>query len=384
MIFDRKTAAEFFSGIGLVRLAFDRSGWESVLSNDNDPEKCQMYSHNFSDAEKVLIPDDINKLHGTSIPDVLLATASFPCNDLSLAGSLNGIDGAQSGAFWPFIRILKEMGARRPPLVLLENVTGFLTCHKGQDFQRAMLALNRLGYTCDPFIVDASHFVPQSRRRLFVVATLEDTNKPESSRGLRLPESELRPRLLTRFIFEHSEIRWHIRALPPLPRRVNCLEDILEELPVSSPYWWTRERAEYLLNQMSSKHRLVAECMINGETLRYGTVFRRVRHHRSMAELRTDGIAGCLRTPRGGSGRQILFSAGKGNYAVRLLTPRECARLQGVPDSYVIDVSLNQALFGFGDAVCIPVIEWIAENYINPLAEEFCRDQAPTLLAVNA
>jgi len=247
-----------------------------------------------------------------------------------------------------------------------------------------MLALNELGYACDPFIVDASHFLPQSRWRLFVVATPVEMNKPQLAKGLRLPESELRPRILTRFIFEHPEIRWHIRSLPPLPQRSKSLEDILEDLPESSPYWWSGERAEYLLNQMSSKHRVVAESMINSDTLSYGTVFRRVRHHRSMAELRTDGIAGCLRTPRGGSGRQILFAAGKGSYAVRLLTPRECARLQGVPDSYVIDVSLNQALFGFGDAVCIPVIEWIAKNYIDPVAEELYTDQVPSLLAVNA
>jgi DNA (cytosine-5)-methyltransferase 1 len=88
-----------------------------------------------------------------------------------------------------------------------------------------------------------------------------------------------------------------------------------------------------------------------------------------MGELRTDGIAGCLRTPRGGSGRQILFCAGKGQYRVRLLTPRECARLMGA-DAYRINVPLNQALFGFGDAVCVPAIQWIARHYLNPLLEE--------------
>jgi DNA (cytosine-5)-methyltransferase 1 len=92
-----------------------------------------------------------------------------------------------------------------------------------------------------------------------------------------------------------------------------------------------------------------------------------------MAELRTDGIAGCLRTPRGGSGRQILFKAGKGQYFVRLLSPRECARLMGA-DDYKISVGLNQALFGFGDAVCVPAIGWIAEHYLNPLITEIIHD----------
>jgi DNA (cytosine-5)-methyltransferase 1 len=140
--------------------------------------------------------------------------------------------------------------------------------------------------------------------------------------------------------------------------------------------WWSRERAEYLLNQMSPKHRAEAEAMIQGRDISYGTVFRRVRNGRSMAELRTDGIAGCLRTPRGGSGRQILFVAGKGQFAVRLLTPRECARLMGA-DDFVIKVPLNQALFGFGDAVCVPVIEWIANNYLNPLWEDRFKEILP-------
>ena len=76
-----------------------------------------------------------------------------------------------------------------------------------------------------------------------------------------------------------------------------------------------------------------------------------------------------MRTPRGGSGRQILFKAGKGRYYARLLTPRECARLMGA-DDFRLTVPLNQALFGFGDAVCVPVISWIAKNYLNPLFEE--------------
>lgn len=91
-----------------------------------------------------------------------------------------------------------------------------------------------------------------------------------------------------------------------------------------------------------------------------------------MAELRTDGIAGCLRTPRGGSGRQILIKAGKGKYFVRLITPKECARLMGA-DDYVTTAPLNKALFGFGDAVCVPVIEWIAKHYLNPVVNELLR-----------
>src|SRR5205085_2730978 len=121
------------------------------------------------------------------------------------------------------------------------------------------------------------------------------------------------------------------------------------------------------------RHLRLAKHMISQPHYSYATAFRRIRNGRSMAELRVDGIAGCLRTPRGGSARQILLRAGAGKFWVRLLTPRECARLQGVSDSYQINEPANQALFGFGDAVCIPVVKWIANNYITPLAAELIR-----------
>jgi DNA (cytosine-5)-methyltransferase 1 len=129
---------------------------------------------------------------------------------------------------------------------------------------------------------------------------------------------------------------------------------------------------------MSDRHRRLAEGMIAGPRWSYGTIFRRVRKGKSMAELRTDGIAGCLRTPRGGSARQILFKAGFGEYHVRLFTPRECARLMGA-DSFTINVSESQALFGFGDAVCASVIEWIARNYLQPVVTERMRGRVLSL-----
>jgi DNA (cytosine-5)-methyltransferase 1 len=176
----------------------------------------------------------------------------------------------------------------------------------------------------------------------------------------------------------HPDIAWRVRDLPSLPRCSKRLEDIIEDLPLNHQMWWSRQRCEYMLNQMSHKHRALAEAMIRGGKVSFGTVFRRVRNGKSMAELRTDGIAGCLRTPRGGSGRQILLAAGEGRFAVRLLTPRECARLMGA-DDFVLKVPLNQALFGFGDAVCVPVIEWIARNYLNPLwTEEYAETETTT------
>ena len=119
---------------------------------------------------------------------------------------------------------------------------------------------------------------------------------------------------------------------------------------------------------MSDKHRQLLENMTKKDTPSFGTLFRRIRNGRSMAELRNDGIAGCLRTPKGGSARQILVQAGQRTIKVRLLTPRECAILMGAPDFY-INSPLNRALFGFGDAVCVPVVAWIARHYLNDVLE---------------
>jgi len=326
-----------------------------------------MYQESFPDAHQHFILGDIRSLDVSRMPEVDLATASFPCTDLSLAGARAGLAGEQSSALWPFIEVLHKVEQMRPQLVLLENVPGFLTSHGGADFKSALLALNRLGYEVDAFIIDAVHFVPQSRPRLFVVGSYHpDRSLARERRQPMFGESEARPAALARFILDNGDVRWNVRELPALPKRTTTLADILEDLPDDSKEWWSVDRAEYLLNQMSPRHRALAESMIQLPATSVGTVFRRVRNGKSMAELRVDGIAGCLRTPKGGSGRQILFQAGGGRYRVRLLTPRECARLMGA-DDFPISVPSNQALFGFGDAVCVPVIDWIAHNYLNPL-----------------
>ncbi len=358
-----KTFAEFFAGIGLMRSALEREGWCIKFANDIDPAKKEMYDANFPDSHDHFLLRDIHQIEPSEVPTVDLATASFPCNDLSLAGSRGGLQGENSSAFWGFTSLLKQMQARRPPIVLIENVTGFLTSNEGRDFEDAMLSLNDLGYVVDPFILDAAWFVPQSRQRLFVVG-IQKSRSPADRVEEGFFQSRVRPAALAEFIFSHPDIEWRIRKLPEPPTSGWVLEDVLDDLPHDAPEWWSPERAEYLLNQMSIRHRERAEKMIAGNEWSYGTVFRRIRNGKSMGELRTDGLAGCLRTPRGGSGRQILFKAGRGEYHVRLLIARECARLMGA-DDFKLTVPLNQALFGFGDAVCVPVVQWIARHYLN-------------------
>ena len=203
-------AAEFFAGIGLVRLALERQGWRVAFANDIDPDKQEMYERNFGEHHFHL--GDIHKLDPDDLPQCDLFTASFPCNDLSIAGAWAGLNGKESSAFWGLIDILKRLGKRRPPLVMLENVVGFLQAHGGKDFEAALLALNELGYVVDAFILNAVHWVPQSRARLFVIAKQDDGR--DANRYAM--ETDARPEALFEFINLHQNIRWDIRDLPML------------------------------------------------------------------------------------------------------------------------------------------------------------------------
>ncbi|NUM48319.1 MAG: DNA (cytosine-5-)-methyltransferase [Anaerolineales bacterium] len=370
-----KTFAEFFAGIGLMRMGLENAGWNLLFANDIDPAKQSMYEEHFQDETSHFVLGDIHALKGRDIPDVSLATASFPCTDLSLAGRREGLSGSQSSAFWGFIQVLEDMGERRPPMVLLENVEGFLTSHGGKDFKEALLALNELGYAVDSFLVDASRFVPQSRVRLFIVGhQAPNTSVFQEQRSFY--QSEVRSEKLANFILLHPEINWSVRDLPPLPRRRYDLSAIVDNTGDDSEEWWNEDRVAYFLNQTSAKHRAVIDHYLPQNDYYYLTAFRRVRNGRSMAEIRADGVAGCLRTPKGGSARQILVKVGKGEVRVRFLSPRECAKLMGAGD-YQISCSANQALFGFGDAVCVPVVEWIGKNYLNPLLKELGESLQP-------
>ena len=361
------TFADFFAGIGLARLGLEQAGWQVRFANDIDPKKFQMYCDNFGDADSYVV-EDVHKLTVSQIPDVTLWWASFPCTDVSLAGYRKGLAGQQSGSLLPLLRLLDRKDGQRPAMVVLENVTGFATSRGGKDFTDTVRELNRLGYSCDAFVLNAIHFVPQSRPRLFIVGIYDCPVTSDVAAALAQRDDRLRWHRLSDLMTESAGLRWVILDMPPPPRRPSSLASVVEELPESSPRWWLQERVEYLLNQMSSRHRRIIEALLNGRERRYATVYRRMRFGKSMAELRADNIAGCLRTPRGGSSRQILIEVGSGNLRARFMTPTEYARLMGAP-GYNIDVADNQAYFGFGDAVCVPAVRWIGENVLNPVVK---------------
>ena len=166
-ILKQKTYSEFFAGIGLMRMGLQRKGWSVAFANDIDQQKYEMYKGNFSDADSHYYVGDIHKIPLDKVPITTLATASFPCNDLSLAGARAGLRGKQSSAFWGFIRILKNMGVSQAADNSCRKRAWFpLITERSRDFADALLALNELGYSVDALMLDAADFVPQSRRRL--------------------------------------------------------------------------------------------------------------------------------------------------------------------------------------------------------------------------
>ena len=360
------TFVEYFAGIGLFRMGLEQSGWQVVHANDWSDERAQMYNGFFGESYQVR---DIFSLATEEIPVATLATCSFPCIDLSLAGKGEGINGRHSGAFWGFHDILKKQGANAPQIVLLENVTGWLYSNGGSDFCVTARSLNELGYACDVFLLNARSFVPQSRPRLFMVgvrsADLVDDTPYFTSRSKRLMPPRLRSLML-----ENDDIQWARLDIPePPPYRSKGFSDhVAEKLPDKDSRWWPEQKVEKHLAMMSPSHFEMVQRLACRREESFRTFFRRRRAQGQRAEVRSDDIAGCLRTAVGGSGKQFLVSAGHEKIRMRTLTPREYARLQGVPDSFpIVANSERQSLSAFGDAVCVPVVNWIATQVLRPL-----------------
>lgn len=344
-------------------MGLESAGFRVAWANDFEPDKKAMYDAQFGDAEvHAFALGDIGKVEGETLPrDASLAWASSPCTDLSLAGGRAGLAGIQSGTFWHFIRVLRELEGDAPEVVVLENVTGLATSHGGDDLCAAIRAFNELGYSVDVLAMDARRFVPQSRPRLFLVGA---KNPPED---IADPNSELRPDWL-QWVYGDKTLRTHRAPLPapPVPL-VEGFGELVEQMPDDDERWWDAERTEKFVGSLSPmQHERVAALRRSpGEKFR--TAYRRTRAGVAVWEVRADDIAGCLRTARGGSSKQAVVRLGSNRLQVRWMTPREYARLMGAGDYDLTATRTNQALFGFGDAVVVPAVAWLSENYLMPM-----------------
>lgn len=361
---------EFFAGGGMARAGLG-SSWICRFANDFDPKKAASYAANWG-KEHLKIEDiakvALNDLSG----NVDLAWASFPCQDLSLAGSRAGLQGKRSGTFWPFWKLMQRLAAERraPNMIVLENVSGLITSSGGKDFAELAQAIAGLDYQFGAVVIDAVHFVPQSRPRLFVIAVAKDVRLPEKVTRSD-PGALWHPRALVEAKFNLPKLaqdKWIWWNIPAPLVRAKIFADLIEENP-TGVRWNTHAETQALLGMMSPVNlEKVRSAKRSGE-LRIGTLYRRTRNGVQRAEVRFDDVAGCLRTPGGGSSRQSILIVEGQHVRSRLLSPREIARLMGLSDDYVLPENYNEAYHLIGDGLVVPVISHLAQHVLNPIVQ---------------
>lgn len=359
----RPRAAEFFAGIGLARLGLESAGAEVVWANDLEAFKQEMYAGQFGADGHEFVQGDVRDVSGEDLPDIELAWSSFPCTDLSLAGNRAGLAGTSSSTFFQFTRVLREMGERRPPVIALENVNALANSRGGDDLAAAVRELNSLGYSVDVVAIDARRFVPQSRPRIFLIGALDAPDDADE------PDSELRPDWL-QTVYGDPTLRTHRAELPGLPAPLTTgFSETTEALDDDDGRWWAEHRVAAFQASLSPIQSARLAALIAAPDTSYRTAYRRTRAGVPVWEVRADDIAGCLRTARGGSSKQAVVRVGNGKLSVRWMTPREYARLMGAGDYRLEGLRDSQILFGFGDAVCVDVVDWLGRYYLMPLIE---------------
>lgn len=345
---------DFFAGSGLVTEAV-RHSFEVVWANDICRKKRAVYVANHGQEHFEL--KSVVDVHGSEVPEAAISWASFPCQDLSLAGSQAGLGGERSSLVWEWLRVYDEMPVK-PKILVAENVEGLVASAGGNNYRALHLELVNRGFKVGAMLLDAADFVPQSRPRVFVIAVQADV--PTSHLESKSPGRFHSRSILTAAKGLPNWIYWSLPETSSTRRK--CLHDVIEwSAPTDA-----EQKSKHVLGLVSPRHqtRLLKE-LTNGFTVAPG--YRRTRNGRQVLELRFDGVAGCLRTPKGGSSRQVLVLKKDGVLATRLLTPRELARLMGAPDTYRLPGNYNEAYKAMGDAVAVPVVRHLAEHLLSPL-----------------
>lgn len=309
---------DLFAGIGGMRIAFQNLGGKCVFTSEWNHFAQKTYEANFGE-----VPfGDITKIHETEVPEHDILIGGFPCQPFSIAGvskknSLGRAHGfrdeTQGTLFFDVARIIEE---KRPKAFLLENVKNLVSHDKGNTFKIIKKTLEELNYSVHAKVLDGQHFVPQHRERIFIVG-------------------------FDKKVFKRKETF----EFPKMPEANHAIEDILEKNP-DTKYTLTPRLWEYL-QEYAIKHKE------RGNGFGFG-----------MTPL--DGVARTLSARYYKDGSEILIPQGHKKNP-RRLTPRECARIQGFPDNFIIPVSDNQAYRQFGNSVVVPLIEAVGKNIVKAL-----------------
>lgn len=363
------TFYEFFAGGGMARAGLG-SDWECLFANDICHSKGQSYKANWGDDH--LMVKDIYDIQLNDLPgSTAMAWGSFPCQDLSLAGLGVGLEGERSGAFWGFWKLICDLNAeqRKPQLVVLENVFGALTSRDGKDFELIVEAIAAQGYLVGAMLIDAVHFLPQSRPRLFIVGVDSHLKLPHQSHT-NTPNSAWHPEAMIRAynrLTEQVKTAWRWWSMPQNAAPLLTLDSLVETNP-EGVEWHSEIETTKLLEMMAPLHRRKVLAAQKSGSTRVGTIYKRTRYGVQRAEVRFDGVAGCLRTPGGGSSRQTIMVVNGAEIKSRLISPREAARLMGLPDDYKLPKKYNKAYHLLGDGVAVPVVSHLNKHLLLPIA----------------
>jgi DNA (cytosine-5)-methyltransferase 1 len=366
----KKTFYEFFAGGGMAHAGLGQD-WECLFANDFSEKKAASYAANWGD--DIFHVGDVALLESAQLPSQAdLAWASFPCQDLSLAGNGAGLEGVRSGTFWAFMRLMDGLRAqgRKPRMIALENVYGAITSHAGKDFEAMIQTVATQGYRLGAMVIDAIHFLPQSRPRLFIVAVdvslqIPDVCFQETPNPAWHPAAIIRAYNQLPKEIKNQWVWWN----PPMPKASQkTLDDIIEAVP-QGVEWHSEGETERLMNMMSPvNRRKIIQAQQSGR-LKVGALYRRTRNGEQRAEVRFDGVSGCIRTPGGGSSRQTIMIVNGSDIRSRLLTAREAARLMGLDDSYRLPDRYNDAYHLAGDGVVVPVVSHLTKHIFSAVVD---------------
>lgn len=311
------TFIDLFAGIGGFRIALEDFGAQCVFSSEWDKFAQTTYVKNFGDVPQ----GDITTIDATEIPPHDVLCAGFPCQAFSISGKQRGFDDARGTLFFDVARIANY---HRPRVIFLENVRNFAKHDGGNTLKTVLNVLNEIGYDCWYKVLNASHYgVPQNRERIYIVCFRKDL----AVESFNFPEPTYEPVTLRDIILPDEYTAKYIIDRPDI---------ILDESKIPDKGLFD---TGYL------------------KPIRVGTINKGGQGERIYSEM---GHAITLSAYGGGAGSKT--GAYLINGKIRKLAPRECARLQGFPDSFIIPVSDSQAYKQFGNSVPIPIIKRVVRR----------------------
>lgn len=367
------TFVELFSGGGLVRAGLG-PGWDCLLAADWSEAKAEAYRANYGGRE--LRVGDIRDVAPADVPAADLVWASFPCQDHSFAGRRAGFsDGHRGRLVFHVLDLLARLAehGKRPRVIALENVLGLVTAEGGEDFERLLTGLVSLGYRPGALAIDAVHWLPHSRGRIFIIAVPSEAPLPAGT-TLRKPQGPWFPKTLVGALRRQPpavarELVWW--SLPVPPPRTLSLADMVEPFVAPAEKWRSGGNVAALIAtcRPADRDRLGAARRAGNAV--YGTAglkrWDRSREHGRALVLRTDGVVNCLMGKPDLHYQQLLRVDGD-QVGIRPFTARELGRLMGVPEGYRMPRTVRQAARLAGEGVAVPVVRWLATHLLEPLA----------------